>query len=407
MHLLYNIGIILYGSILRIAALFHPKAKLWVDGRRDFFSKLPNFEKKEIYWFHCASLGEFDQALPVINLLKKNNPSLFILVTFFSPSGFLHYHKRNHNADYVCYLPLDTPSNARKFIAHFSPSKVFFVKYEFWANYIFEVKKSGAKLYSISAIFRAEHRFFKKSATFFRSLLHQFDFFFIQNDASAELLKSIGITNFQITGDTRFDRVIENKNNLQKNILVEHYLGAEKAFIIGSSWPIDEDLFIPLINQGILSQKVILAPHDISKDHMEQIIGKLKIPFLRYSEVENGGEMTDEKILLLDTIGALANAYSYGAIAYIGGGFSGSLHNILEPAVFGLPVIFGPKHSKFPEAQMFIDEGIGFSIETTEEILDTIEKIKSQQEILTMKTANFVNRQAGASLKIVQFLEKN
>ena len=407
MHLLYNIGIILYGSILRIAALFHPKAKLWVNGRRDFFSKLPNFEKKEIYWFHCASLGEFDQALPVINLLKKNNPSLFILVTFFSPSGFLHYHKRNHNADYVCYLPLDTRSNARKFIAHFSPRKVFFVKYEFWANYIFEVKKSGAKLYSISAIFRAEHRFFKKSATFFRSLLHQFDFFFIQNDASAELLKSIGITNFQITGDTRFDRVIENKNNLQKNILVEHYLGAEKAFIIGSSWPIDEDLFIPLINQGILSQKVILAPHDTSKDHIEQIIGKLKIPFLRYSEVENGGEMTDEKILLLDTIGALANAYSYGAIAYIGGGFSGSLHNILEPAVFGLPVIFGPKHSKFPEAQMFIDEGIGFSIETTEEILDTIEKIKSQQEILTMKTANFVNRQAGASLKIVQFLEKN
>jgi 3-deoxy-D-manno-octulosonic-acid transferase len=407
MHLLYNIGIILYGSILRIAALFHPKAKLWAHGRRDFFSTLPNFEKKEIYWFHCASLGEFDQALPVINLLKKNNPSLFILVTFFSPSGFLHYHKRNHNADYVCYLPLDTPSNARKFITHFSPSKVFFVKYEFWANYIFEVKKSGAKLYSISAIFRAEHRFFKKYATFFRSLLHQFDFFFIQNNASAELLKSIGIANFQITGDTRFDRVIENKNNLQKNILVEHYLGAEKAFIIGSSWPIDEDLFIPLINQGILSQKVILAPHDISKDHMEQIIGKLKIPFLRYSEVENGGEMTDQKILLLDTIGALANAYSYGAIAYIGGGFSGSLHNILEPAVFGLPVIFGPKHSKFPEAQMFIDEGIGFSIETTEEILDTIEKIKSQQEILTMKTANFVNRQAGASLKIVQFLEKN
>ena len=221
------------------------------------------------------------------------------------------------------------------------------------------------------------------------------------------MLTSIGITNFQITGDTRFDRVIENKNNLQKNSTVEHYLGAEKAFIIGSSWPIDEDLFIPLINQGILSQKVILAPHDTSKDHMEQIIGKLKIPFLRYSEVENGGEMTDEKILLLDTIGALANAYSYGEIAYIGGGFSGSLHNILEPAVFGLPVIFGPKHSKFPEAQMFIDEGIGFSIETTEEILDTIDKIKSQQEILTMKTANFVNRQAGASLKIVQFLEKN
>lgn len=407
MHLFYNISILFYGSLLRIASLFHPKAKLWIHGRRHFFSNLPDISKKKIYWFHCASLGEFDQALPVINLIKERDPSIFILVTFFSPSGFLHYHKRNHRADYVCYLPLDTSSNARKFVTHFCPEKVFFVKYEFWANYIFEVKKSGAKLYSISAIFRPDHRFFKKSAYFFHKVLNQFDFFFVQNTSSGKLLKSIGIVHFQITGDTRFDRVIENKNNLQKNNLLDQFLSNEKAFIIGSSWPTDEDLIIPLINEGLITEKTIIAPHDVSEGHISQIISKLRVPFIRYSELEKGKEFNDEKILLLDTIGNLANAYFYGSYAYVGGGFSGSLHNILEPAVFGLPVIFGPKHTRFPEGQLFINEGIGFSIQTREELIETLRKIKSNQEELKLKTANFVNSQTGASSKILNYLEKN
>lgn len=391
---------------MRVVALFHPKAKLWVKGRNHFFSQLPSIENKKVYWFHCASLGEFDQALPVINLMKEKEPGLFILVTFFSPSGYLHYHKRNHKADYVCYLPLDTPSNARKFITHFSPEKAFFVKYEFWANYIFQVKKSGAELYSISALFRADHRFFKKSGGFFRTVLQQFDYFFVQNNTSAELLKSIGITNLMITGDTRFDRVIENKNNVQANSIIEKFLEDEKAFVIGSSWPADEDLIIPFLNAKAIEIKTIIAPHDVSEGHIQQIISKLSVPFVRYSALNVESEFSDQNILIIDTIGQLANAYSYGELAYVGGGFSGSLHNILEPAVFGLPVIFGPKHSRFPEAEQFIQQGIGFSVETADDLEETLKKIESTFDILKEKTAAFVESQAGASVKIINYLEQ-
>ncbi len=401
MHILYNIGIIIYGCLLRFSSLFHDKAKLWVSGRKDLFKKLPTVSNQKTYWFHCASLGEFDQALPVINLLKEQDSSVYIVVTFFSPSGYLHFHKRNHKADYVCYLPLDTPSNAKKFVTHFSPEKTFFVKYEFWANYIFEVKKSGGKLYSISALFRQDQCFFKKSGSFFRTILKQFDLFYVQNKVSADLLQSIGISNYEITGDTRFDRVIENKNNLQGNPILQNFLGGEKAFIVGSSWPEDEDLVIPLINNGTIIEKIIIAPHDVSEIHIQNIIKKLQFPFIRYSELEKNNHFKDEKIIILDTIGNLANAYSYGSYAYVGGGFSGSLHNILEPAVFGLPVIFGPKHKRFPEAEMFIELGIGFSIQTTDELKSIINKIKMNKAELKSKTIHFVNQQAGASLKIV------
>ena len=406
MHLLYNIGIYFYGFILKLISPFNPKAKEWVNGRKSFFENLPKISNQNIYWIHCASLGEFDQALPVINLLKSNNPSIYILVTFFSPSGFLHYHKRNHKADFVCYLPLDTPSNARKFITHFQPKKVFFVKYEFWANYIFEIKKTKAKLYSISAIFRADHRFFKKNSTFFKSLLFKFDHFFVQNQESATLLKSINLSNYTITGDTRFDRVIENKNNLKKNEIIENFTKGNETFILGSSWPIDEQLIIPLINDASIRQKVIIAPHDISENHISEIIKLLKIPFIRYSSIEKGSITSNEKVLILDTIGHLANAYSYGEIAYVGGGFTGSLHNILEPAVFGLPVIFGPKHSRFPEGEMFINKGIGFSINNQLEVTVSLEFIQKNKNELKHKTEKFVKNQTGASQKIIDYLSQ-
>jgi len=404
MHFFYNIGILLYGSTLRFASLFHPKAKLWIDGRKNIFKTFPTIQNQSTYWFHCASLGEFDQALPVINDLKKDNPNLFILVTFFSPSGFLHFHKRTHSADFVCYLPLDTPSNAKKLIGHFKPEKVFFVKYEFWANYIFEAKKSGATLYSISAIFRPDHRFFKKTGGFFRSILTHFDFFFVQNQSSANLLKSININNYLITGDTRFDRVIENKKNLEQNSLIDSFLGTEKAFIIGSSWPSDEESLIEFINDNTIKRRVIIAPHDVSESHIMQIISKLKVTYKRYSQLNTENTYV-EKVLILDTIGQLANAYSYGFQAYIGGGFSGNLHNILEPAVFGLPVIFGPKHSRFPEAEQFITEGIGFSIDSKESLKDILLKEESSIILLKEKTTKFVQSQAGATLKIINYLK--
>ena len=405
MHLLYNISIQLYGSILKIASVFNPKAKFWIEGRKDFFLKLPIIKSQNVYWFHCASLGEFDQALPVMNLLKEEDSTIFILVTFFSPSGYLHYQKREHKADYVCYLPLDTPQNSKKFIAHFQPKKAFFVKYEFWANYIFEAKNNNCQLYSISTIFRKDHRFFNKKGSFFRSLLFQFDHLFIQNKESGILLESIGITNYTITGDTRFDRVIENKKNVKPNAVIANFLKEKKAFIIGSSWPKDEEIILPIINDSFQDYKFIIAPHTIDQNHLDQIIKQITIPYVLYSELENGKKYNEEIVLILNTIGNLANAYAYGDFAYVGGGFSGSLHNILEPAVFGLPVIFGPKHSRFPEGEMFIKNGIGFSVEDETQLKQSIDKINSQKELLKEKTIAYVESQKGASIKIINYLK--
>jgi 3-deoxy-D-manno-octulosonic-acid transferase len=402
MNLLYSLGIRFYGGILWVAQFFNPKAKSWVLGRKDFWNQLPQVNNQTIYWFHCASLGEFDQGLPLMNQLKSENPSIYILVTFFSPSGFENYQKRKHAADFVCYLPLDTKSNARKFIQHFKPQKVFFIKYEFWTNYILEAKRINAKVYSISALFRSDHRFFKWYGNQFRTTLRQIDYFFVQNQSSLDLLKSIGINQAVLSGDTRFDRVIENKKNVQKDAILEDFVKEEKAFVIGSSWPEDEELLKTFIRA--CSNPVIIAPHDISENHLIQIEKKFENESIRYSNWETN---SSKKVLLIDSIGKLANAYSYGEIAYVGGGFSGSLHNILEPAVFGLPVIFGPKHKRFPEAQTFIDAGIGFSVANEEALKTAFNYIKQNQESLKIKTTELVLSSKGATQKIIDFLKEN
>ncbi len=402
MNLLYSIGIRIYGAILWLAQFFNPKAKSWVVGRKNFWEKLPAIENQEVYWFHCASLGEFDQGLPLMNQLKLNNPSIYILVTFFSPSGFENYHKRKNSADFVCYLPLDTKANARKFIQHFKPVKVFFIKYEFWTNYISEAKKSNAKVYSISVLFRTDHRFFKWYGGQFRETLRKIDYFFVQNESSLKLLQSIDINQATLTGDTRFDRVIENKENVQKDSVLEAFTLKNKAFVIGSSWPEDEDLLKNLILAYKLP--VIIAPHDISETHLTQIEQKFEKETVRYS---NWNADSTKNIIILDSIGKLANAYSYGQIAYVGGGFSGSLHNILEPAVFGLPVIFGPKHKRFPEAQTFIDAGVGFSVENSEELNLAYKTILQNLEELKVKTSNLVLESKGATQKIIDSLNND
>lgn len=404
MNLLYTLGIRFYGMILWIAQFFSPKAKSWVEGRKHFWQRIPQIQHPKVYWFHCASLGEFDQGLPLMNRLKSEDPGIFLLVTFFSPSGFEHYHKRQHQADLVCYLPLDTRSNARKFMAHFRPSHVFFVKYEFWTNYISEAKKSGAKVYSVSALFREDHRFFKWYGGQFRETLCKIDYFFVQNQSSLQLLQSIHIKNALLCGDTRFDRVIENRKNVQPDEKIERFLNRQKAFVVGSCWPEDETLLQDLIVRKSTEIPVIMAPHDISENHLQQIEKRFGDLIVRYSQWN--GE-TGKTILLIDSIGKLANAYSYGKIAYVGGGFSGSLHNILEPAVFGLPVIFGPKHKRFPEAQTFIDAGCGFSVSTPETLDQAWDFIMSHEAELNEKTQQLVQESTGATEKIVSFLESD
>ena len=403
--MLYRLAIKSYGAAIWLAQVFNPKAKSWIAGRKNIWETFPKLNQEEVYWFHCASLGEFDQGLPLMNRLKEENPSIFILVTFFSPSGYEHYHKRKHPADFVCYLPLDTPENARRFIQHFKPTNVFFIKYEFWKNYIAAAKNQSAKIFSVSAIFRDNHRFFGNFKAYFQKVLKQFDFFFVQNQRSVDLLGGIGINNVMLVGDTRFDRVIQNKKNVEADIYIERFLNNKKAFIVGSSWPEDEQLLQNLILDYSKDFPVIIAPHDISEKHLTSIEKLFENKIIRYSELSE--HEVFPPILLMNSIGKLANAYSYGNVAYVGGGFSGSLHNILEPAVFGLPVIFGPRHTRFPEGQQFIDEGIGFSVTTEEELMNAWKYIHEHLEILSEKTENYVHQSEGATQKIVEFLRLN
>lgn len=399
-HFLYNRGIKLYEFSIRIAAQFNPKAKAWVEGRKDFFDHLPARSERKTIWFHCASLGEFDMALPVMNLLKERHADLFLIVTFFSPSGMEHYSKRKHSVDLALYLPSDSPENARRFIGHFKPEKVFFVKYEFWSNYIFEAKKRNVQVFSLCSIFRENHRFFKWYGGFFRDTLRQIDFFYTQNETSTLLLADIGIKNFLTSGDTRYDRVIENKEQLVSNPRIEEFLKKDKAIIIGSSWPDDEKILIPFILKHP-KQKFILAPHNIDEETIANLESQLSGKSSRYTEANN----ETSGILILNTIGHLASAYSYGKIAYIGGGFSGNLHNILEPAVFGLPVIFGPKFKRFPEASQFIHLGIGFSVSTNKELETAMKQIEKHLAEISEKTRSTVVKNTGASKKIVDHLE--
>jgi 3-deoxy-D-manno-octulosonic-acid transferase len=409
MHLFYNFSIRLYWLAIFVASNFNSKAKLWIDGRRKWKENLPKIESNdELIWFHCASLGEFDQGLPVMRELKLTNSKIKILVTFFSPSGMLNYFKRDHCVDYVCYLPLDLPSNVNFFLNHFSPKKIFFVKYEFWANYISTAQNMDIPVYSICSNFRPEQYFFKWYGSYFRRVLKSINYFFVQTEESVELLQSIGIKNVEIVGDTRFDNVISTKNRLVDQLnsrkinadfnKINDFIKGEKAIIIGSSWPKEEELIIPYIRSNP-TIKFILAPHDIAENHVLAIKNALGKTAIRYTElVEN----TIANCLILDTVGHLSKAYYFGKLALIGGGFSGKLHNILEPAAFGMPILFGPNYDRFPEAKLFIEKKIAFEIKTTKDIEITVKTIFENTDSLSQNVELVMQSMVGATLKITK-----
>lgn len=403
MNFIYTFSIHTFGWIMRVISFFNRKAKLWIQGRTNLFEQLPPIKNREVYWFHCASLGEFDQGLPLMNLLREKKTDAFILLTFFSPSGLIHYHKRKHPVDFACYLPLDTVRNAKKMVQHFNPSMVFFVKYEFWSNLIFELKKNDSKIYSISTLLRPDHRFFKWYGAFFRKTLKQFDYFFAQNHQTKDLLEKIGLTNSIVSGDTRYDRVIENKNQLVQDELISNFVeSSQSVFIVGSSWPKDESILKQVIGSDLF-EKYIIAPHNIDEIHVQNLIETIRKPVIRYSDVENNSA-NQASILILDTIGLLASAYSFGQVAYVGGGFSKSLHNILEPAVFGLPVVFGPIHHRFPEAQAFINEGIGFSVSNEQALKEKLAFIHANYDDIHQRSVAFIRKNQGAAKKIMEEL---
>jgi 3-deoxy-D-manno-octulosonic-acid transferase len=405
MNCLYNFSVLLLGFFIRIYSVFSAKAKKWVDGRRNWEASLDSIPTNQtIIWFHCASLGEFDQGLELMFLLKKRSPSSLIVVTFFSPSGMEHYQKRKNCVDYALYLPLDTPRNAQLFIEKLAPDYAIFIKYEFWANYIFAAKKKGVVLLSVSTLLRKNQVYFKFYGGFFRKVLRSFDYFFVQNKATADLLHSIEITNIEITGDTRFDRVLANKQSSltsmesesQNDHLFNAFLAGEKAIIFGSSWQFEEGFLEALLASGS-NRKIILAPHDIQEVNVKRLLSRLGDKAIRYTKFN---EFKDQQVLLLDTIGQLSMAYYYGDIAVIGGGFSGKLHNILEPLAFGLPVIFGPNYSKFPEAGQAITNQFAFSVSSTAEFLEAIQLISNDIEKMQALSMNFILDNSGASMKI-------
>ena len=398
MRSLYQIAIHLFILGMRIASLFNKKIKKGIQGRKNWRNSLDDIPKDaNVIWFHCASLGEFDQGLPVMSALKKNTPNAFILLTFFSPSGMNHYHKREHPVDLTIYLPFDTKSNARTFLKKAKPSLALFVKYEFWPNFISECKRAKVKTVSISTLLRSSQVYFKWYGGFFRGALKKIDYFFVQNQQSKTLLESIGVKQIEISGDTRYDKVIQHKNSSTPTDSVLSQFAAEGPILIaGSTWEVEEKIIKKFLESNTKT-KVIIAPHNINSNNIERIQSLLDCPSVRYTKYE---EYQGNRVLILDTIGHLTSAYQYADYALIGGGFSGNLHNILEPAVYGLPVFFGPRHQKFPEAQSFIDGGIGFVVEKAEELNQKINALSDQQE-LKQKIDAFMQSQAGAADKIV------
>ncbi|MCX6325086.1 MAG: 3-deoxy-D-manno-octulosonic acid transferase [Bacteroidia bacterium] len=404
MKVLYNIGILIFSALAYLISPFNFKASLWVKGRKKWAERIKDTIKPEdrTVWIHCASLGEFEQGRPVIEAIKKEMPDLKIVLTFFSPSGY-EIRKNYPNADCISYLPADTPENVAKFISLVNPQFVIFVKYEFWNNYISLLYKSNIPLYLISAIFRPEQHFFKWYGSFFRGMLKKFERIFVQDQRSFDLLSEIGMENISLAGDTRFDRVIQIAGTAKDIPQLEQFRGDEKMFLAGSSWKQDEEIIAQYINKFPGRMKWVFAPHEIDKPNIERLVKLLKVSVVRFSEFNE--DSADARVLIIDNIGMLSSAYKYAYIAAIGGGFGKGIHNILEPACWGIPVLFGPRHEKFREAVDLINENGAMTFDSFGNFSNILDKWL-EDEPFYLKSAKaavvYINKNTGATGKIMQ-----
>ena len=411
MHLLYLLAIRLYGLAIRLAALANPKAAGWVAGRKDWRRRHRELLQgnprgaASLLWVHCASLGEFEQGRPVMEQLKTTHPEWKILLTFFSPSGF-EVRKDYRGADYITYLPLDTPANARDFVAIWQPTAAIFVKYEFWYFFLRELRRVNVPIILISALFRPGQLFFRWYGTIFRQLPGWFTRIFVQNESSARQLKEAGFKNFSIAGDTRVDRVRQIAETAPSFPLAEQFAGTAPVLAIGSSWPEDEVYLLPFLNEKLPENwKAIIAPHQVDEGHIRQILKNLELPACRYSE----GEINQEaRVLVIDNVGMLSGLYQYGRVAYIGGAFGSGLHNTLEPIAFGLPVIFGPRYQKFEEARYLVHTGGGYSISGKEELEKRFFELCNEATYrkASQKARNYIEANSGATRKVTAFVEQ-
>jgi 3-deoxy-D-manno-octulosonic-acid transferase len=408
MFFLYNLLVISAGSVLNIAALFSPKLKLFTEGRKPVFDILRQKIQQgdRTIWFHAASLGEYEQGLPVMEKIREKYPQHKIVLTFFSPSGY-EVRKNNTIADATVYLPLDTKSNAKEFLRIVSPELAFFIKYEYWPNYLNELKKQSIPTYLVSGIFREKQMFFKWYGGFYRKALDVISHFFVQNAKSKELLLKLGKQNVTVSGDTRFDRVaaiLEKDNSLD---FISKFKNNALTVVVGSSWPKDEELLADYINSASLNVKFIIAPHNIKPEQIAQLQNALTKNTVLFSE-KQGKNLADYDVFIIDTIGILTKIYSYADIAYVGGGFGNpGVHNILEPATFGVPIIIGPNFSHFAEATALVGMGGCVSISTQKELDDAFNSLIGNEDVRHEKghiCATFVQMNRNATETILKHL---
>ena len=404
MQIIYNAGIFLYGAFIRVASVFNSKARLWVQGRKNLISRLPDNTNRveSINWFHCASLGEFEQGRPLIEKIKELRPNERILLTFYSPSGY-EIRKNYILADWVTYLPLDQKSQMKAFVERVQPTRVFIIKYEFWFNMLSVLAEQKIATYLISGKFRKEHVFFQNSGTWFLSILRQsFTHFFVQDVASMQILKDFGIDQVLVTGDTRIDRVLALARQPQSFPKLELLLANKKVVIGGSTWQKEND-FLLKAQSGFSGDVVlIIAPHEVGSTAIAALQKNFAGAVL-WTDLEKS--VTCPQVIIVNCIGVLSSLYQYADVAIVGGGFGAGIHNILEPASFGLPVVFGPKHHKFDEAQAMMDLKTGYCVHNETAFLKVVQMLLFSDKLLSKienKQLNYLTSQSGASDKIWQ-----
>lgn len=410
---LYLLGVWFYTMCLHIASLFNNKAKLLCKGRSETWTRLSQAgDLTGCVWVHAASLGEFEQGRPLIERLKKQNPNQKVVLTFYSPSGY-EVRKNYAMADVVCYLPADTPSNAKRLVETIKPRAVFFVKYEFWHFFLSAVRKNNVPLYGVSMIFRPQQPFFHSFGDWFRAMLRLFTHIYVQDEASGKLLSSINVTNYSVVGDTRFDRVKEiAQSAAEVSSIATFVAGAEQVMVAGSTWPPDEDILVPFVCSESQKRnlKMVIAPHEIAKTRVDALCQRLTVPYVRFTELDKLGadldkRLSEAKVFVVDTIGILSAIYRYGTMTYVGGGFGVGIHNTLEPAIYGLPVFFGPNHQRFKEACDLKACGGGFTFSNADEFNVLVSKLLTDAE--TLKAAgkaagDYCESMLGATDRIMQ-----
>ena len=407
MRFLYNTSIQVYHLLIWLVSFRNPKAKKWLSGRKLLFDRIKKeiVPGKNLLWFHVSSLGEFEQARPVIEEVKKYAPHYRILLTFFSPSGY-ELKKDYPFADYVFYMPLDTPGNAVRFLNLVQPEKVFFVKYEFWFNFLSELQQRKIPTYLFSALFRPSQYFFRPWGKWFRKVLRVYTHIFVQNQSSFEILEKFGFSNVSISGDTRLDRVAQIARAAAGLPKLAAFCQGNKLIVAGSTWPEDEAIFLNYANECNHPVKFVVAPHEVNEASIERITTLLKRPYVFYSSNSTNEELEQADVLIVDGYGYLVSVYRYAKIAYIGGGFTTGIHSILEPAVYGMPVIFGPDYHKFHEAIELIRLDAAHSVSSFDELKNLFDSYLTNPERLAIEShsaSQYVENNCGATEQIVRY----